>query len=318
VNNVIAIDIGGTQFRVGLFDQEGRRLLVLEGNTEARQGREWMLEQLRARCRELVQTTDHPVKACGVSFGGPVDYIRQTVRSHHSPGWEDFALSRWVEEATGLPCRTDNDANAGALGEWRFGAARGARSIFYITVSTGIGGGLLLDGRIRHGKDSLAGEIGHIPVSESGVTCACGARGCLETFCSGSAIALRGREWAERRPERASRLLELSGGNVDDITAHAVAQAAAEGDTMALGIIHESARWLARVILTLIRIINPDKIILGGGVAGAGELLLGPVRESLQDFASPTVGYSTEIVLAGLGNYSPLYGGAAMAIDLIA
>ncbi len=317
MSNVIAIDIGGTQFRVGLFDQEGRRLLVLEGATEAQKGREWMLEHLQARCGELLRSTDQPVKACGVSFGGPVNFSQQTVRSNYSPGWEDFALSRWVEETTGLPCRTDNDANAGALGEWRFGAARGARSVFYIAISRGIGGGFLLDGKLRHGKDNLAGEIGHIPVSESGVTCACGARGCLETFCSGAAIALRGREWAERRPERATRMLELCGGNIDAISAHAVAQAAAEGDTMAVGIMHESARWLARVILTVIRILNPDKIILGGGVAGAGEILLGPVRESLQDFASPTVTYSTEIVLAGLGNYSPLYGGAAMAIDLL-
>lgn len=317
MNNVISMDIGGTQFRVGLFDQEGRRLLVLEGETKVEGGREWMLDELRARCRELRRATDGPVAACGVSFGGPVDFSRQTVRSLHTPGWDDFPLGRWVEEATGLPCRADNDANAGALGEWRFGAARGARSMVYITISTGIGGGLVLDGKIYRGKDSLAGEIGHIPVSESGTTCRCGARGCLETFCSGSAIALRGREWAERRPEHSARLLELSGTNAKAITARAVAQAAAEGDTMAMGIIHEASRWLARALLTLIRIVNPEKIVLGGGVAQAGPVLLAPVREALQDFASPTIGYSTEIVLAELGNYSALYGGAALAIELI-
>lgn len=316
VNNVIAMDIGGTHFRVGLFDHEGRRLEVLEGDTSRSGGRDWMLEQVRDRARALLQRADFPVKACGISFGGPVDFEQQRVRSLHTPGWEGFPLARWAEDALDLPCRLDNDANAGALGEYRFGAGKGARSLFYVTLSTGIGAGFVYEGKVYHGRDSLAGEIGHIPVSDSGVLCACGARGCLETFCSGTAIALRAREWADRRPESIGRMLELSGGSPDNISARAVAQAAAEGDSMAAGIIHETSRWLARALLTVIRILNPDRIILGGGVARAGNVLLDPVHEFLRDLASPSIGYSTEIVLAELENYSPLYGGAAMALDL--
>ena len=214
-----------------------------------------------------------------------------------------------------MPCRLDNDANAGALGEHRFGAGRGAGSMFYMTLSTGIGGGLVLGGKVHHGRDSLAGEIGHIPVSESGVSCVCGGRGCLETFCSGTAIALRGREWASRRPEGATRVLNLSGGKVEDISARAVAEAAAAGDSMAVGIIQESAHWLARGLLMVVRLLNPDKIVLGGGVARAGKVLLDPLRKNMEELSSPSLPYSTEIGLAELEIYSPLYGAAALALE---
>lgn len=316
MNNVIGVDIGGTQFRVGLFDQEGRRLLVSEGDTFRPGGRDWMLEQIRGHCFAFVERSDFPVKACGISFGGPVDFECQLVTSIHAPGWEKFALAAWVQETLGLPCRLDNDANAGALGEYRFGAGRGTDCLVYITLSTGIGGGLVCGGKVFRGKDSLAGEVGHLPVSDSGIVCSCGARGCLETFCSGSAIAQRGRDWAMRRPEAVTRMIELSGGAAENITAKAVVEAALEGDVAAGRIMREAARWLARALLTVIRIVNPDKIILGGGVAQAGNVLLDPVRESLEELGSPSIGYSTEIVLAELKAYSPLYGAAAMALDL--
>ena len=315
MHNVLAMDIGGSRFRVALFDDAGRRLEVLEGETSRSGGRDWMLDQLRSRSRELLDRSDYPVKACGISFGGPVDFERQQVRSLHVEGWENFALARWVQETLNLPCRLDNDANAGALGEHRFGAGRGAGSMFYMTLSTGIGGGLVLGGKVHHGRDSLAGEIGHIPVSESGVSCVCGGRGCLETFCSGTAIALRGREWASRRPEGATRVLNLSGGKVEDISARAVAEAAAAGDSMAVGIIQESAHWLARGLLMVVRLLNPDKIVLGGGVARAGKVLLDPLRKNMEELSSPSLPYSTEIGLAELEIYSPLYGAAALALE---
>ena len=274
-----------------------------------------MLQQLLERCRTFMYKTYYPVKTCGVSFGGPVDYERQRVHSIHVPGWQDFELGKWVQEVLGLRCRVDNDANAGAWGEYRFGAGRGVQSMVYITLSTGMGSGLIYEGKILRGKDNLAGEIGHLPVSDSGALCSCGARGCLETFCSGAAIALRGREWAARRPESVARMTELSGAT-NNITAKAVVQAASEGDMAAARILREAARWLARGILTMIRILNPEKVVLGGGVAQAGPALLGPVRESLEDLGSPSIRYSTEIVTAELGTYSPLYGAAATALDL--
>ncbi len=315
MENVIAFDIGGTRLRAGLFDPEGRRLMILENETFREGGRDWMLEQLHGHFLTLRPKSDQPLRACGVSFGGPVDYDRKRVTSIHVAGWEDFALGEWVEKTLGLPCRLDNDANAGALGEHRFGAGRGTRTMVYITISTGIGGGLICEGKLFRGKDSLAGEIGHMPVSDSGVLCSCGARGCLETFCSGSAIALRGREWGRRRPEAVNRMAELSGGSVENISAKALIQAAAEGNTAARQIIAEASRWLARGLMAIIRILNPERIVLGGGVAQAGSLLLNPVNEALDAMGSPTIHHSTEILLAELGSNSPLYGAAAMALE---
>jgi len=312
LKNVLAVDIGGTHFRTGLFDEQGRRLLVEEGDTDGTAGRDWMLSQLAARCRELIARTDAPVTACGLSFGGPVDFRNQSVTSVHSAGWKGFELGKWMERTLGMPCRLDNDANAGALGEYHFGAGRGAKSMVYITISTGIGSGIVYEGKLLRGKDYMAGELGHIPVSDSGSRCSCGGRGCLESFSSGRAIETRAREWAERRPEHVARMIELSGGA--EITAKGLMLAAAEGDVAASHILRETTRWLARGLMMVIRILNPDVIVLGGGVAQSGDLLLKILHSFLDEMASPTIIYSTEIVTAALENYSPLYGAAAMAL----
>jgi glucokinase len=219
-----------------------------------------------------------------------------------------------MEQTLGIPCRLDNDANAGALGEYHFGAGRGAKSMVYVTISTGMGSGIVYEGKLVRGKDCLAGEIGHVPVSDSGARCGCGGRGCLECFASGAAIEARAREWAERRPEHVARMVELSGGQ--EITAKGLMQAAAEGDAAALNILRETTRWLARGLLMIIRILNPHVIVLGGGVAQSGALLLDTLHGFLDELASPTITYSTEIVVAALGNYSPLYGAAAMGLEI--
>ncbi len=315
--NVLAVDIGGTRFRVGLFDAEGRRLFLSEGETELSGGRDWMLNETRERAQDLIARVDEPVRACGISFGGPVDFKRQRVSSMHVPGWQGFELGRWVEDRLNLKCLVDNDANAGALGEFRYGAGRGTDSIVYLTISTGIGGGVVCRGGVLRGKDSMAGEFGHITVSGAGAVCSCGGRGCLETICSGTAIGLRGRGLARRKPEIMSRTIQLSSDDPEQITAEAIFRAAGEGETGALFIVRETARALARGLLVAIRVLNPDKIILGGGVALAGKVLLDPVHEFLDELSAPMLKYSTEVVQAELGNYSPLYGAAALALELV-
>ncbi len=317
MNKALAIDIGGTHFRAGLFDLEGRRRVISEGDTLRAGGREWMLEQIRQRTRTLLDHADSPVAACGISFGGPVDFQHQRVTSVHAPGWKNFSFAEWVDANLHLPCLIDNDANAGALGEFRYGAGRGTESLVYVTLSTGVGAGLILNGKTYRGKDGLAGEFGHVPISNSGNTCSCGAVGCLESFCSGSAIAQRGKERGWRRSESVARAGDSSGEKPEKITAKEIAEAAFLGDAAALDIIREAAACLARGVLTLIRILNPDRIILGGGLTLAGQVLLTPLHQYLAELASPTIGYSTEIVVAELGTYSPLYGAAAMALDLM-
>jgi glucokinase len=317
MGNLLAIDIGGTHFRAALFDHEGRRLVISEGDTLRSGGREWMLDQIRQLSRNLLDQSDSPVGACGISFGGPVDFKRQCVTSVHAPGWKNFSFAEWVGANLHLPCLIDNDANAGALGEFRYGAGRGTESLVYVTLSTGVGAGLILNGKTYRGKDGLAGELGHIPISDSGATCSCGAVGCLESFCSGSAIAERGKERGWRRRDGSTSGGDAGGATAQQISAKEIVQAASQGDTAALHIVRETARWLARGLLTAIRILNPDRIILGGGLSQAGQVLLRPLHQCLAELASPTIGYSTEIVIAELGIYSPLYGAAAMAHDLI-
>ena len=197
-----------------------------------------------------------------------MNFPRQTVTSVHSSGWKGFELGKWMEQTLGIPCRLDNDANAGALGEYHYGAGRGAKMMVYVTISTGIGSGIIYEGKLLRGKDFMAGEIGHIVVSDSGARCSCGGRGCLESFSSGGAIETRAREWAERRPDRVARMVELSGG--PEITAKGLMEAAAEGDAPASHILRETTRWLARGLLMVIRILNPDVIVLGGGVSQSG------------------------------------------------
>ena len=315
MNNVLAVDIGGTRFRLGLFDSEGHRLLLSEGRTDPSGGREWMLSELRKRADDLMARSDQHVQSCGISFGGPVDYRRQQVSSMHVSGWEHFGLSQWVEDTFSLRCRVDNDANAGALGEFHYGAGRGTESMLYLTISTGIGGGVICGGRVHRGKDSMAGELGHIRVSDSGALCSCGARGCLETVASGTAIELRARGFARRKPEMMARTVELAGGN--QITAECVFRAAAEGEEGAQLIVREAAQALARALLIAIRILNPDVIILGGGVALSGPLLLDPVHKYLGECSAPMLKHSTRVVEAELGNYSPLYGAAALALEAV-
>ena len=316
MSNVLAVDIGGTQFRLALFDAQGRRLLLSEGRTDSSGGRHWMLNEFRVRAQDLIGQSDQSVRSCGVSFGGPVDFRTQRVNSMHVSGWRGFGLARWVDENLNLKCRVDNDANAGALGEFHFGAGRGTESVLYLTISTGIGGGVVCSGRVHRGKDSMAGEVGHIPVSDAGALCSCGGRGCLETICSGTAIGLRGRGFAQRKPEVMQRTIELASGNPELITAEIVFNAASEGESGALFIVREAARALARALVVTIRILNPDMIILGGGVALAGRVLLDPVHEYLEEFSAPLLDHSTKVVQAELGKFSPLYGAAALGLEL--
>jgi glucokinase len=246
-----------------------------------------------------------------------VDFQHQRVTSVHSPGWKNFSLAKWVGTNLNLPCRIDNDANAGALGEFRYGAGRGTESLVYVTLSTGVGAGLILNGKTYRGKDGLAGELGHVPISDSGTTCSCGAVGCLESLCSGRAIGQRAQKLGWRRSEGLTHADESTDTRPEGMTAQEIVQAASQGDAAALHIVREAAGWLARGLLTVIRILNPDRIILGGGLTLAGQVLLDPLHQSLAELASPSIGYSTGIVVAELGPYSPLYGAAAMALELL-
>ncbi|MGH9352744.1 MAG: ROK family protein [Terriglobia bacterium] len=316
--NILAMDVGGTHFRVALFDASGKSVSVYKGETLRSGGREWMLDGLRQRAEILRRESTEPVASCGISFGGPVDFKRQRVTSVHTPGWENFPLAEWIHGELGLPCRVDNDANAGALGEFRFGAGRGTESVIYITHSTGIGSGIICNGKLHRGRDGMAGEIGHLPLRESDDFCTCGLKtGCTEALASGRALDRMARDLAEHHPEQAVRLLELCGGKAGNATARELVEAAKQGEAAAVALFSGAVRSLALALVMAIRLIDPDRIILGGGVAEAGDFLLHGLKDALKEWWSDQFPYTTEIVRAELGDNSPLYGAAALALELV-
>ncbi|HAF70918.1 MAG: Glucokinase [Acetothermia bacterium 64_32] len=242
--------------------------------------------------------------AVGVSFGGPVQAEEgRVVLSHHVPGWEGFPLAGWLEERFGAPAVVENDANSGALGEWAFGAGRGTKSFLYVTVSTGIGGGWILNGEIYHGADGLAGEIGHLLIDLEGPVCTCGRRGCLEAIASGPAIARRARELL------ASERSVLQ--DLPEITAREVARAANAGDPVAERVLRGAAQALGRALAQAITLVNPGRIAIGGGVARSGERFFTWTREAARRYVPPQA--RVEIVPAQLLDDAPLWGAVALA-----
>jgi glucokinase len=277
---ILAIDIGGTKFSMALFDED-RMTRRETRRTDREGGREWMLGQIREIASGWLSVNQ--IAACGIGFGGPVDYAAQRVAlSTHVGGWQDFDLTGWVAGELGLPAVMDNDANVGALGEAVYGAGRGFDPLFYVTVSTGIGGGIVRAGEVWRGADSYAGEIGHLTVRPEGPECLCGARGCLERMCCGL--------WLERDYGRpAHELLR----DPEFVRRYVV--------DLALG------------LKAAIMLLNPARIVIGGGISKAGEALFGPLRAELRRQITAWSRARIDVVPAELGDDSVLWGALALA-----
>ena len=275
--------------------------------------------------------------AIGVSFGGPVDATTGKVRlSHHVAGWENVPLGDLLEKEFGVPAAVDNDANVAALGEHRFGAGQDYDSLFYITVSTGVGGGWILNGQPWRGSEGMAGEIGHMVVDPSGPVCLCGKRGCVERLASGLYIAQDVREVLMNYPPSRSRsvpeglsvseghrrqgrqggdiLRELVGDNLELITGQVVSEAAAAGDNLAQEILYRAGWALGVGIGNVANLINPQQFVLGGGVTKAGEDFWEVLRRVARETALPEVNF--KIVPAALGDDAPLWGAVALATEM--
>lgn len=272
----LAIDVGGTKSSLAVFENAviTRRESI---ETDREGGREWLLAKLGPMIEGWHR--ERAFEACGIGFGGPVNWEAQMVAtSTHVGGWRDFDLPAWVRSVIGdAPVRMDNDANAGALGEYRFGAGAGCSPLFYMTVSTGIGGGILLDGNVVRGADSWAGEIGHLNVRPDGPECLCGRNGCLERMCCGL--------WLERDyGASAKELLQRP------------------------EFVREYVVDMARGLKACIMLLNPARIVIGGGISKAGEALFGPLREELGRQMPPWSRARVDVRQAALGDDSVLYG----------
>jgi glucokinase len=325
---LLALDFGGTKLMAGLAVAGERgwlahRMVPSPPGSNAQSD----LEIMTGLARDLLASPPSvppnlggeakaPLAAVGVSFGGPVDAARGLVLlSHHVPGWEKMPLQEWLEERLGVPAAVDNDANAGALGEHRFGAGQGYDSLMYITVSTGVGGGWILNGQPWRGANGVAGEIGHTVVDPDGPVCLCSKRGCVERLASGRYIAQRAREWLKAQPKRGRILRTLAGDNLEAITAKLVAQAAAQGDDLAWEALEIAAWALGVGIGNAANLVNPRCFVLGGGVTKAGERFWDVMRRTARETALPEVRF--EMVPAALGDDAPLWGAIALAEGLL-
>ena len=275
----IGVDIGGTKVAAGVVDQDGRILARVRRDTPAQDPAK--TEDVIADCiRELA--ADHDVEAAGLGAAGFVDAARSTVLFAPNLAWRNEPLRAAVEQRTGLPVVVENDANAAAWAETRFGAGHGQPFTVTLTVGTGLGGGVVLAGELVRGAFGAAAEVGHMILVPEGRPCGCGLRGCWEQYASGRALVREARDRAAESPESASLLLELANGQPGSITGPMVTLGAVAGDPVALQSFRAVGNWLGHGMADLAAILDPRVFIIGGGVSEAGELLVGPAREAFQ------------------------------------
>ncbi|MUG99991.1 ROK family protein [Scytonema sp. UIC 10036] len=344
---ILALDFGGTKLAAATVNAGSREWLSYERRLQgANANADTDLEIMRSLIASVLQ--GKKPDAIGVSFGGPVDATTGTVRlSHHVPGWENIPLKKLLEAEFGVPCSVDNDANVAALGEYRFGAGQGYDSLFYITVSTGVGGGWIINGVPWRGAEGMAGEIGHMVVDPSGPVCLCGKRGCVERLASGPYMAQDARESLLNEPQRRREKLraessavrgfpplrrlrrvppveqtsegrrgeilrELVGNNLELITGKVVSEAAVAGDELAVELLYRASWGLGVGIGNVANLMNPQRFVLGGGVTKAGENFWAVLQRVARETALPEVHF--EIVPAVLGDDAPLWGAVALAM----
>lgn len=307
----IGVDIGGTKVLAGVVDDEGR---IRRTARRATPGRRIGVDQIEdALVAAVLEAADGaPIAGVGVAAAGFVDAAGERVMfAPHLPWQGEDVRKRLSQRWGGVPVSLDNDANYAALAEWTYGAARGARSAVVVTVGTGIGGALVLDGHLLRGANGMAGEFGHMQVVPGGHPCECGGHGCWEQYCSGSALV---RFVRQRMLEQPSLLVDATGGNPDLVTGPMITEAAAAGDLVATEAFASVGEWLGVGVANLVAAIDPELVVVGGGVCAAGDLLLGPARTAM---ACSLVGAAhrvvPHIVAAQLGPEAGLVGAAVAA-----
>ena len=307
----LGIDLGGTKLAGGLVDSEGTLLLTGRRPTPTRDASATV-----AALVDLVAelTSEHEVESIGIGAAGFIDSARSRVLFAPNLGWIDEPLKDQVERHTGVPVVVENDALAAAWGEYRFGAGRGEANQVMVTVGTGIGGGIVVDGRPLRGAFGAAAEIGHLQMVADGLMCGCGLSGCWEQYASGNALVRIARHLAGTRRADASVLLALGDGTPEGVQGAHVTAAAQAGDPVARAAFDELGGWLGRGLADLAAVLDPGRFVIGGGVSAAGDLLLAPTRESyLAHLTARAHRPLAEVVLASLGNAAGMVGAADLA-----
>lgn len=314
----LGVDIGGTFLKGGLVDDTGRLRTLYRLPTPASQGAEAVIQAVASLIEHILSDTGlepGTLRGVGIGCGGQLD-IRTGVivaATDIIPGWAGVPIRQRLQAAIGLPVVVDNDSKVAALAEYRFGAGRGADALVCMTIGTGIGGGIILDGRLVHGTADTAGHVGHIVVEPDGRPCGCGGYGCLEAHASGGALVQRAR--TAIRQGATTQILHLAAGDEAAITPKVICDAARAGDPLAMSIIGEAGRYLGLASSTLVNLLDPALIVVGGGVAQAGELLLEPMRQVVAERALPWPRSRVQIVPAQLGEDAGVIGAASLVLE---
>lgn len=309
----IGIDVGGTNVKIALVDNDGKIIYSNTVPTYAQMGYEYTVNNIKQAIRDLMKETNtdsKSIEAIGFDFPGQVDYKTGVVKlAPNIPGWVNVPIAQMIEEEFHIPTKIDNDVRCAALGEMKFGAGRGCENFVCITVGTGIGSGLVINGQLVRGAANAAGEIGHIKLQmNDGPICGCGDTGCLEAFASGPSIVAMAQEYLKGGKSTKYREMAADG----EITPYIVAKAAEAGDPVAKRIFEIVGTYIGMGLVSVINLLNPEKVIIGGGVAEAGDLLLNPIRKTIKERAMVVAGNSVEIVRAELGNSAGVIGASML------
>jgi len=314
---VVGVDLGGTSINVGVVPWEGGTVLGMRSMpTESDRGAKavvdrmvGMIEDAMRDARREAAIPEEGFVGIGLGSPGPLDRETGTILNTPNLGWRNFPLRDLISNRIGLPATLDNDGNAAALGEYWLGAGRDAESLVAVTLGTGIGGGIVMGGEVFHGASDVAGEIGHMTINTTGRRCNCGNYGCLEAYASGPNIAARAVEGIESG--ESSLLPELVEGELDEITAELVYEAIVAGDLYAKEVMRETAKFLGTGIANLINILNPEMVVISGGVTRAGDHLLEPLRGEVRRRAFREAADACRIVSSELGDMAGVIGAAA-------
>jgi glucokinase len=315
----LAIDIGGTKILAALVSPQGDIISQEYCLTLAHEGVEAVINRLLTTASNTLDKANMEIsqlEGLGIATAGALDTKRGIVTaSPNLPGWHNVPLKDIITEKLGVNVYLMNDANAAALAEYLLGAGRGAHNMIYITVSTGIGGGVIINGRLYSGVDGCAGEIGHMTIDVNGPKCNCGNSGCLEVLASGMAVA---KEAITRvRRGESSQLSELVAGKLEDIDARIVGIAASRGDPLAFDIIAKAANYLGVGMVNLVNIFNPERIIVGGGMSHLGDMLLEPARRVVRERAFQLAAQSVSIIPSQLGDNAGVIGAAMFVLQSV-
>jgi len=307
---------------VGSVAEDGSALHALDSEpTHAEAGQTDVLDRLITLAQRTIERTRKEVRGAdiigvGVGAPGPLDTKRGIVLLTPNLGWVNLPLRQIIHERLGLPAALDNDANCAVLGEWWMGAARGTRNAIGITIGTGIGGGIIVDGKLYHGASDCAGEIGHTTIDTEGRRCKCGNYGCLEAYASGPNIAMRAVE--EIKAGAVSRLADYVGGDLRQVTAQTVYQAAHDGDQLALEVVNDTAKFLGVGIANLLNVFNPEVVVVCGGVTLAGDRLFDPLRREVARRAFKPAVSVCRIIPCELSGTAGVYGAAKVYLECCA